>query len=374
MKIAIQAADLDSQRIDGTRVYICNLLKYFGKLDNASQFLIYHKKSFNPNLIPLKFPNYEIIRKNFSYVWTQTRFAYEIWKDEPDVLWMPMQALPIVRKKNLKTVITVHDLAFKIFPNQFTRNDLRRLNFYSDYAIKRADKIIAVSKSTKNDILKFYPGILGDKIRVIYHGFGNEAYLKKYSNEEISAVRNKHKISEGKYLLYVGAIQPRKNLGLLVEAFEKVKKQKEFDDLKLALVGKPAWMSDNILKRIKDSPAQKDIILPGQVSFQDLSKIFQGASVFMFPSLYEGFGIPVLEAFSSGIPVICAYNSSLPEVAGDAALYFKNNNSQDLAVQIEKILNDRDLKKIHVAKGFEQLKKFSWEKCARETLEYIKEL
>jgi glycosyltransferase involved in cell wall biosynthesis len=373
MKIAIQAADLDSQRIDGTRVYILNILKNFGKLDDTSQFLIYHRNNFNPELRPPEFTNYKIIQKNSFYVWTQTRFALEIWKDKPNVLWMPMQALPIIRRNNLKTVVTVHDLAFKIFPDQFMRNDLRRLNFYADYAIKKSGKIIAVSQSTKRDILKFYPEISEDKIKVIYHGFDASVFGKRYSDQERGAVKEKYNIGNEKYLLYVGAIQPRKNLILLVKAFEKLKENDNNSKLKLVLVGKPAWMADDILKRIKNSPFKKDIILTGQISFPYVYRIYQGASAFIFPSLYEGFGIPILEAFASEVPVICANNSSLPEVAGDGALYFKNNNAEDMANQIEKILDNEELKKDLIAKGLLQLQKFSWEKCAQETLEYIKE-
>jgi glycosyltransferase involved in cell wall biosynthesis len=396
MKIAIQAADLDSHRIDGTRVYILNLLKNFGKLDQSSRFLIYHKKNFNQELQPPEFPNYKIIQKNSFYIWTQTRFALEIWKDKPDVLWMPMQALTVLRRKDLKTVITVHDLAFKIFPGQFLKSDLRRLNFYADYAIKNSSKIIAVSESTKRDILKFYPKIREDKIKVIYHGFDESVFSKRYSDCEIADVLEKYNIIDKNqkskinppageagnqndnvkckinYLLYVGALQPRKNLILLVKAFEELKKKSNYDDLKLVLVGKPAWMADKILERIGKSEFAADIILTGQISFQDIYKIFQGAGVFVFPSLYEGFGIPILEAFASQMPVICANNSSLPEVAGDAALYFEDNNFQELANKIEKLLGSEELKKDLVVKGFLQLKNFSWEKCAEETLEYIK--
>jgi len=172
--------------------------------------------------------------------------------------------------------------------------------------------------------------------------------------------------------LYVGAIQPRKNLTILIDAFEKIKKDNSFDNLKLVLVGKPAWMSEKILKVINDSKYKKDIILAGQSGFKDLGKIYQGASAFVFSSRYEGFGIPILEAFASEVPVICAKNSSLPEVAGGAALYFEDNNYQDLSNQIKKILNNKELKKDIVDKGLKQLEKFSWERCAQETLEYIK--
>lgn len=372
MKIAIQAADLDSHRIDGTRVYILNLLRIFGKLDESSEFLIYHKKDFNPELHLPNLLNYKIIQKNFPFIWTQARFAYELWKSNSDVLWMPMQAMPIIRRKNLKTVITVHDLAFKIFPDQFTGNDLRRLNFYADYAIKNCDKIIAVSQSTKRDVLKFYPKIREDKIKVIYHGFDSNIFGKKYNKEEIKEANTRYKIPDTRYLLYVGAIQPRKNLILLVEAFERLKENKNNSDFRLVLVGKPAWMSEEILESINKSAFKKDIILAGQAGFKDLGKIYQGASAFVFPSRYEGFGIPILEAFASEVPVICAKNSSLPEVAGEAALYFEDNNSQDLSNQIEKILDNEELKKDLAKKGLYQLQKFSWEKCAEETLDYIK--
>ena len=116
MKIAIQASDLDHSSIDGTRVYILNLLKHFGKIDPESDFLIYHKNHFNPELTPPQFTNYKIIQKSFPFYWTQTRFAWEIFKTKPDVLWIPMQALPFIRRKNLKTIVTIHDLAFKYFP------------------------------------------------------------------------------------------------------------------------------------------------------------------------------------------------------------------------------------------------------------------
>ena len=119
MKIAIQVADLDHDRIDGTRVYILNVLKHFGQLDAESEFLLYHKNDFNSELTPSKFANYKIIQKTFPFLWTQIRFAWELWKDAPDVLWMPMAALPIVRRKNLKTVVTIHELAFNYFPEYF---------------------------------------------------------------------------------------------------------------------------------------------------------------------------------------------------------------------------------------------------------------
>ena len=142
MKIAIQASDLDHSRIDGTRVYLFNLLKNFGKIDNANVFSIWHKTKFNPSLVPSIFPNYEIHQTSFPVAWTQTRFALEIWREKPDLLWMPMQAIPIFKRKGLKTIVTIHDLAFKYFPEHFPKSDLIKLNIFSKLAIEKVTKLL----------------------------------------------------------------------------------------------------------------------------------------------------------------------------------------------------------------------------------------
>lgn len=374
MKIAIQASDLDSKRIDGTRVYLLNMLNRFGEISPSDDFFIFHKNEFNPELAPKKFPNYQLISKKFPIYWTQTRFALELWKGNYDALWMPMQALPFVRRKNLKTTITIHDLAFKIFPDFFPRKDLRRLNWFTDFAIKKSDKIIAVSNSTKNDILKFYPKIKEEKIKVIYHGFDPELFngqiLEKTKNNIFSKFNPALAGQNIQYILYVGAIQPRKNLGVLIEAFENIKKDNS--NLKLVLAGGKAWMWEGIMNKIENSEYRKDIIVTGTISFEEIAVLHRNASVFVFSSLYEGFGIPVLEAFASKIPVVSAKNSSLSEIGGEACLYFDEKNSQDLADKIKIILSDNGLAKELVRKGNEQIKKFSWDKCAKETIEFIK--
>lgn len=376
MKIAIQAADLDSSRIDGTRVYILNLLRYFGKLDKTSQFLIYHKDDFNPELIPPNFPNYKTIAKSKKYFWTQTFFAYSIRKENPDVLWMPMHNVPIIRRRGVKTVVTIHDLAFKYFPRMFAKKELWKINLLTKIAVALADKIITISESSKRDILKFYPGAKPENIKVIYHGFDSELYGRERNREKEKEIKGRYSIN-GPYIIYIGAIQPRKNLEKLVEAFEMLKSKntevsENIKNLKLVLAGEKAWLSDGVFEKIGKSPDKDDIICPGKIDFESLGHLLRGADVFVFPSLYEGFGIPILEAFAARVPVICAGNSSLPEVGGEAALYFEGSNANQLADQIEKILNSEELRKDLVAKGLEQIKKFSWEKCAQETLDYLK--
>ena len=370
MKIAIQAADLDCDRIDGTRVYILNLLKYFGKLDVDSEFLIYHRNDFNPELAPPEFPNYKIWQRSFSFLWTQTRFALELWQNKPAVLWMPMAALPMVRRKKLKTVITIHDLAFKYFPEYFNSKDLRKLNFFADYSINAADKIIAISDSTKKDILKFYPKVTADKIRVIHHGFSAEVFSQARDLEQEQKLKKELGIA-GEYILYSGALQPRKNIERLIDAYDAYKTRSK-SAIKLVLAGEKAWLWENIEKKAKNSPFSADIIMPGKLKFEAVGHLFRGASVFVYPSLYEGFGISILEAYAAGVPLITATNSSLVEIGGDGALYFDASDTEELSAQIERVLTLEELRADLIAKGKEMMKNFSWEKCARETLEYLK--
>ncbi|NTW27494.1 MAG: glycosyltransferase family 4 protein [Candidatus Moranbacteria bacterium] len=374
MKIAIHAADLDHERIDGTRVYLLNMLKNFGLLSKNDVFVIYHRADFNPNLTPPTFVNYEVKKASFPWLWTQTCFAWRLWWDKPDVLWMPVHNMPILRRKNLKTVVTIHDLAFKIFPEYFPKKDLVKLNRLSDLAICNANRIIAVSQATKNDILKFYPQIAGEKISVIHHGFDVELFSQVSSEKEKNQILSKFKIQNSKFILYVGAIQPRKNLGVLIEAFEKIKAAGSQADLKLVFAGAPAWQFESTLEKIAGSQFAKDIIITGTIPFALLPTLYQNAQAFVFPSLYEGFGIPVLEAMASGTPVVLADNSSLPEVAGDSALYFKTNDSASLVGCLERILKDSELRAVLVGEGQKRAAGFSWEKCAKQTLDVIEKM
>jgi glycosyltransferase involved in cell wall biosynthesis len=371
VKIAIQAADLDHSRIDGTRVYIKNLLKYLGTLDTSSEFLIFHKNEFNPELAPKEFPNYRIIQKPWPLFWTQMRLSHSLWKERPDILWMPMHNIPYFLPKGIKTVVTIHDLAFKYFPEMFTLYELWKLNFLAKLAIEKSDGIITISESSKSDILKFYPQVSEDKIKVISHGFDGGVYAKKRDLKKEKEIKKSLEI-DGKYLLYIGALQPRKNLGTLIEAFEKIKIDEKYKDLELVLAGEKAWMWKEIFEKIEASPYKKDISTPGKIKFEDIGHLMRGAEVFCFPSLYEGFGIPILEAFAAGVPVVCARNSSLPEVGGEAALYFDGKNSGDLAEKIKTVLSDGDLRKNLMEKGKERSEYFSWKRCAEETLGRLK--
>jgi glycosyltransferase involved in cell wall biosynthesis len=370
MNIAIQAADLDAERIDGTRVYILHMLRRFGMIAPDDSFHIYHRTKFNPALAPPSFPNYIVKAMDFPFLWTQTRFAGEIFFHTPDVLWMPMHNLPFIRRKQMRTVVTVHDLAYKYFPQYFPKRDVLELNLLGDFAIRSADHLIAVSESTKRDILKWYPSVREENITVVYHGFDAELFSPERNGIEESRVKKFLGI-DGKYLLYSGAIQPRKNLEVSIEAFEILKRYEESKDLKLVLAGGDAWLADLVHAKATQSAFRDDILMPGQIAFRDLGHLLRGASAYVFPSLYEGFGIPVLEALASRVPVITADNSSLREVGGDAAEYFSAGDPAALAEKIRRVISDESLRSEMIARGLEHIKKFSWEKCARETLDVL---
>lgn len=368
MRIAINAADLDHERIDGTRIYIQNMLKNFGFLNKEDQFLIYHKGEFNPELSFPVFENYKIKNLPFPFWWTQTRFAYEMWKTKPDVLWMPMHSLPYLRSRKTKTVVTIHDLAFKFFPQFFLKKDLRRLNFFTDHAVRKADRLIAISNSTKNDILKLYPEVNTEKVKIIYHGYDKGLFNENVSEEQIKKVKKRYMLHVTRYIIYVGALQPRKNIDVLIEAFESLREEKLYKDLGLVIAGDFGWMHEGLVKKAKGN---SNIIVTGKFETKDLPALLRGAKVFVLPSLYEGFGLPAVEAMACGTPVAAANNSSLAEIVGDAGILFDPYSSQNLAGVLKKILENDKLQGDLRKRGLERAKDFSWEKCAKETLEWL---
>lgn len=369
MKLALQASDLDHARIDGTRVYVCELLRRFGPLSPETDFHIYHRGAFNPALAPPKFQNYAEHSLPFPYAWMQTRFAWEMFRNRPDRLFLPIQAAPIFLPAGIDVTATIHDLAFRRFPETFPASHRRKLNFMLETVVRQADRLIAVSASTKRDLCEFFPAFDAEKIHVIHHGFDEAFFGKRLEPAERDISLERLGIHPERYLLYVGALQPRKNLVRLIRAFEQAKAA--HPEMRLVLAGEPAWLADSILRACEASPFKNDIVLTGRVSFEDLRALYQGARLFAFPSLYEGFGLPILEAFASGTPVLTADNSSLREVAGEGALYVDALNEADIAEKLSQLWTDQPLRMALREKAKHELVRFSWDTTARRTLDVI---
>jgi len=372
MNIAVQAADLDGERIDGTRVYLWQLLNWFGSLAPMDTFSLYHRTTFNNQLTPPNFPNYQVHSIPQPLFWTQTRLALALRNHRPDALWMPVQSVPVFRSKKIKTTVTIHDLAFRYFPESFPWKDRYKLFALATLAIRNADRLIAVSEHTKKDILHFYPDIEAEKITVVHHGYDKEMFEKESDVSETRALLEKYKLQENRYLLYVGALQPRKNLVTLIHAFEMLKKKAGFEDIKLVLAGERAWLWESIDSAREKSRYRDDIIITGKLPFAHIKIFYKKANAFIYPSLYEGFGLPLLEGFSAGIPVISARNSSLTEVGGEAPLYFDPLSKKELANTLEDVVTNEKLREQCIAEGKKRLELFSWEKCAKETLTVIR--
>lgn len=337
----------------GVSNYTYQLLLYFKKKANENlQFIVFLKEKNEPDMPKEnKFFRYQIIPAKF--LWSQIFLPLSLLKIKLDLFFSPAHYAP--RFVKIPYVVTIHDLSFFRYPEDFRKRDLLKLIFWTNYSIKQAKKIIAVSQTTKKDIMKIYQ-IPEEKVKVIYNGY------------EKSRSRTGHWLSNipKKYFLYVGTLQPRKNLSTLVNAFNFF--QKKFPQFELVIAGKKGWLYDNLFKQVSDLGLTEKVFFTGYISNKQLEFLYRHAFAFVLPSLYEGFGIPILEAMSFNCPVISAYSSSLPEIGADACLYFNPLDEKDLAEKMELLLKNNQLRKDLIKKGKKRIKEFSWIKCAQETL------
>lgn len=363
IRIGVDGNEANVEKKVGVSVYTLNLLRYFSKVaDQEHCFIVYLKNS--PSLeLPEEndYFKYKVIKGSF--LWSQIYLPiYLSTHREIDVYFSPAHYLPSFCP--VPQVVTIHDLAYQYFPNDFTKKDLWQLKNWTRLSVKKANKIIAVSKTTKKDILKIY-NVDEAKVTVIYNG-----YEKKDQISDIKDQNDSLKIKNNeKFILFVGTIQPRKNLSVLIDAFNKFLEQNK--NFKLVIVGKKGWLYEDIFKKVKTLKLEDKVIFTDHVTDEELVWYYQNAFCFVLPSLYEGFGIPILEAMSNNCPTIISMNSSLPEVGGEASLYFDPKNSDDLLEKIETLQKNKELRKELITKGKKRIKEFSWDKCGKETLGVI---
>jgi len=381
MKIAININELTLRQNTGVKVYTREIVRALGRVDKENEYILYIKSLSKTELSSEaselssvldsdfdRFKKFKIQNSKFNKpFWTYLKLPQEIKKNQPDILFMPIQTVPFFKKpKNMKVVVTVHDLAFLLFPDHFTKKDRFLLNFHTKRAVRIADKIITPSEATKKDIVRFY-GINEDKIKVVWHGVEARHCLV--------SITTATKLANKPYILFVGSIQPRKNITGLIEAFEKIKENSPNplfqirNNVKLVICGGRGWMAEEIYKRAKESKFSDDIIFTGSVSDEERDEFYKNALIFALPSFYEGFGLPVLEAMSYGVPCIVGNNSSLSEIVGDNALLVDANSSGDIAEKINLLLSNSELRKDLSRRGIENVEKFSWNKAAEKTLE-----
>lgn len=261
-----------------------------------------------------------------------------------------------------KSATIIYDITFESVPQFVDDNNRRFLSKMVKRAVKKSEIIITISKHAKSEIVNFY-GVPAEKIIIAYPAFDRSNYYKR-SEEEISAIKHYYHLPDN-YVLFVGNIEPRKNIGGLIDAYTSLPLEL-CQHFPLVLVGASGWLTDEIFKKIKDAKnLGYPIMRPSKyVQDSDMPAIYSGAVAFVYPSHYEGFGIPPLEAMACGIPVICADNSSLPEAVGEAAIMVKSTDTDSITRAIKQLLEDKTLREKLVKKGFEQINKFSWRTSA----------
>jgi len=357
------------ENTDGIARYSLNLIRSLASIDHTNQYFIFINKKLAGKIIQA--PNFNEIPVNFRHLSLLSVFylPFLLKKYDLDVFHSPFFICPLWQTKNI--VLTVHDLMALTFPNFFCgRNYFFEKAAYLYHqvfvplSIHKAKKIIAVSTSTKNEIINKLH-ITPEKISVIYEAV-DDRFKKNYSFSSIEAFRKQHRLPHN-YLLYLGNLKPYKNISLILSAIE-ILKRKEANKQKLVIAGKKDRFFPFVYNQIKVKDLLDDVIFVDYISDEELPMLFKNASIFLFPSLNEGFGLPPLEAMSLGVPTIVSNTSSLPEVVGDSALLINQGHPQSLAQAISRVLAEVNLKKELSNKGIERSKAFSWEKAAYETL------
>lgn len=359
------------QRLGSSQVAF-ELLKNIECLDRKNNYTILLPAAPLDDLPrPRKNWNYKILHPSF--LWTRIALPLAIIKNRKniDVFFSPTHYLPLVpRTFQFKRIVTIFDLSYLHHPELFKRGDLWKLTNWSKYSVKTADHIVTISNFSKKDIIKNYH-IEKQKITVAYPGYDEEFFPPKNDTEIIENLKKKYAI-HGDYAVFVGTIQPRKNIARLIEAFSKI------DNLKLVIVGKTdglgrsGWMFNEILKTPAKLGIEDKVIFTGFVPSLELSYLVASAKVFVLPSLWEGFGIPAVDAMSAGVPVVVSNVSSLPEVVGKAGLLVDPRSTDQIEQAVRTAVTDKKLRQKMIKLALGQARKYSWKKMARIVLKTFK--
>ena len=405
MIIGIDASRANLAHKTGTEWYSFYLIKNLAEIDSHNTYWLYVNQAPRPELLAIVASHTNVSIKwlksifPFNSFWTLGRLSWEmIWR-RPDLLFVPAHALPLVCPR--KTINTIHDLAFwkendlyrplflksnhhgsrhlinlivKILTRgRYQANSVDYLYWSTNFALKHARKIIAVSQYTKKDILQIYKKVPSSKIVVISNGYNEELYPPSGGTDKIASVLADYNLPQS-YLLYVGRLEKKKNTLILVESFALLRHKHPELNLHLVLVGDAGFGYDQIQYAISEYDLENLVHLPGWIKEEKLPYIFAGARAFIFPSKYEGFGIPILQAAACGIPSAVSDLEVLHEVAGEAALYFDQNNKAAIAEAMFRIATDHSLRSKLIIKGQERVKQFSFRKCAQTTLNVLENL
>jgi len=376
MQIGIDGNEANVTNRVGSNVYAYEVLrqlhKEIGQRDDVS-VKVYLKEPWK-TLLPEPHQTWKYSVFGPKQLWTQWRLPLSLYaekailKNAPSVFFSPGHYAP--RLCPVPSVITIMDLAFLKFPQEFRKKDLRQLSAWTKYSVANASHILTISKATKKDVCEFY-GVNENRVTVTYPS-ASIAAVKTEKDNSFRHFCAYYGITQP-FLLYVGTLQPRKNITRLIEAFSTLKSRSRFKEVKLVIVGKKGWIYESMFAKMKELGLKNEVVFTGFVSEWEKVELLKHASAFVLPSLYEGFGIPVLEAMLAGTPVLVSRVSSLPEVGGDAVSYIEDPKSVDeIERKLAEVLQLTENKRLDmIARQREQAQKFSWEKCGKKTLEAL---
>lgn len=347
MRLAIDASRTTLARITGTEHYARSLIRALIQHNPGHDIALYFRDAPAPGLFPdsSRVTIHVIPQRR---LWTHTRFAATLWSSRPDVTFVPAHTLPFVFPG--RAAVTVHDLGFRYFPDAHPRLTRWYLDLTTRTSAARASIILADSQATARDLTHFY-GTPAAKIRVVYPGV-DAPYIN-----DTATIRAKYNLPD-RYFLFIGTLQPRKNIARLVEAFQRA----ELPGVSLVLAGGKGWLYDEAW-----TAGVPNVHLIGYVDDADKGALYKESLGLVFPSLYEGFGFPVIEAMHGGTPVICSSTSSLPELAGDAALLVDPLNVEAIAVAMRQLAEAPALRDRLRERGPAQAARFTWESAAQTT-------
>lgn len=367
MRIAINCRSILTRKPTGIGRYTSELIQYLKKIDQKNQYSLYARLK----LIDFKRRFPDIGNKNFSPKFDYFNAGPQKILGKIDVYHAPSPEL--LNIGNCKIVVTVHDLIYRAFPQGHTPRTVAMTDEQFKDIVARADKIICTSEHTRKDLHHFF-SLPPEKSCVVYQGVDQDVFYR-IEPKELSEAQHFFKKSGIvlPYLLCVGTIEPRKNLTHLLKAFALLLDQKKFSG-QLVVVGMKGWMSEDLKQRIEDLKLDSKVVFMGFVSDDELRILYNKAEVFVFPSFYEGFGFPIVEAMSCGAPVVTSKASSCAEVAGDAALTVDPHSPEDIARTIARVLQDGLARNALIEKGLKRSQEFSFLKTAQETLKVYQEV
>lgn len=371
MLIGIDASRANHEEKTGVEWYAFFLIQELKTIiPSGDQVVLYTDAPLRGALavLPLNWTE-RILRWPPRRLWTQARLSWEMILRPPDVLFVPAHVAPFIHPR--RTVATIHDIAARDFPESYNRFERWYSLWFARYAGKNLWRIITPSVFTKTEMVKAGYAV-PDKVFAVHHGYSRK-YRLIADREFIATTLKKYGIM-APFILSVGRLEKKKNTAGIVKAFEKIKSAggECARELKLVLIGKPGFGFEKINQLILKNKFQDDIIVLGWVAENDLPAIMNGAKIFVFPSFYEGFGLPIIQALACGTPVVASNQPAVREVGGVAITTVDPENIGELAAKISQLLVDDNSRKEKIAGGLEQAKKYSWEKCATETWDIIR--